>query len=237
MRGQRLLTCLLASLTLHTAFLAFIPPLLSHSPSSLKTPLWVDLVDIKEPSPPASSVPHPGLSFEAPSEKPERRPAVPALEPPPRRQEAPHASVPPRRPLPPARDLIPTMNTLLSLQHTYNDPLHVESSGDSGEGMHRGPQYDAYLREIRDAVRKHWKVSGDGDSKRGTTVLRLSIGQDGSLASLDLLQSSGMVLHDYEALEAIKGSFPIRHPPKSLLDAHGRLSIRFSFHYLLAPPG
>jgi hypothetical protein len=46
-----------------------------------------------------------------------------------------------------------------------------------------------------------------------------------------------MILHDYEALEAIKQSFPLRSPPDSLLDEHGKLSIRFSFHYFLAPPG
>ncbi len=50
-REQRLLTSLLVSFTLHTAFLAFVPPLLSRPPSSLKRPLWVDLVDLKEPSP------------------------------------------------------------------------------------------------------------------------------------------------------------------------------------------
>ncbi len=90
---------------------------------------------------------------------------------------------------------------------------------------------------MKEAVRKNWKVSGDGESKRGTTVLRISINPDGSLASLDLLESCGMILHDYEALEAIKQSFPLRSPPESLLDEHGKLSIRFSFHYFLTPPG
>jgi TonB family protein len=123
------------------------------------------------------------------------------------------------------------------MQHGYDDPLHIEASGDAGEEAHRGPVYDAYLRDIRDAVRQHWKVSSGGESKHGTTVLRILISPDGSLASLDLLQSSGMVLRDYEAMEAIKQSFPLRSPPESLLDTHGKLSIRFSFHYLLSPPG
>jgi len=104
-------------------------------------------------------------------------------------------------------------------------------------GTHRGKQYDAYLREVKEVVKKNWKVSADGELERGTTVIRISIDADGSLASVDLLQSSGMILHDYEALDAIKQSFPLRSPPKSLLDEKGKLSIRFSFHYFLAPPG
>ncbi len=240
MRGQRLLTCLLASLTLHTAFLAFIPPLLSHAPPTLKTPLWVDLVDLKEPAPPAPAMPGPAPSFQVPSRKPEKRAVARVREkkpPPPDEPPAAAAPAPSHHPLPSARDLIPSMSTLLSMQRAYDDPLHIEASGDSGEGgTHQGPIYEAYLRDIRNAVNRNWQVSADGESKRGTTVLRISISPDGSLASLDLLQSSGMVLRDYEAMEAIKQSFPLRNPPESLLDEHGRLSIRFSFHYLLSPP-
>ncbi len=243
MREQRLLTSLLVSFTLHTAFLAFVPPLLSRPPSSLKRPLWVDLVDLKEPSPPAPSLLRPSPSTEASSQESKRAPTrqtvlsrqtdKPGAPP----QEAREPPVPQPRPLPSARELIPTVNSLLGLQRAYDNPLHVEPSRDGDQGIHRGPHYEAYLRDVKEAVRKNWKVSGDGESKRGTTVLRISINPDGSLASLDLLESCGMILHDYEALEAIKQSFPLRSPPESLLDEHGKLSIRFSFHYFLTPPG
>jgi len=129
------------------------------------------------------------------------------------------------------------MNNLLSLQRANKNPLRVEPYTDGDQRIHRGPHFEAYLRDMKEAVRKNWRVSGEGESKRGTTVLRISINPDGSLASLDLLESCGMILHDYEALEAIKQSFPLRSPPESLLDENGKLSIRFSFHYFLAPPG
>ena len=234
MKRQRLLTCLLASLTLHTAFLAFIPPLLSRTPSTLKPPLWVDLVELKKPSLPIPVVPGPAT----PARKPDRPPvARVSRQPPPHPQEAAAAHVTFQRSLPPARDLIPPMSQLLSMYPGYDDPLRLETSGDPGEQTHRGPVYDAYLREIRDAVKKHWRVSDEGESKSGTTVLRILIRPDGSLADLDILQSCGMVLHDYEAMEAIKQSFPLRNPPDALLDKSGRLSIRFSFHYLLNSSG
>ena len=243
MREQTLLTSLLVSFTLHTAFLAFVPPLLSRPPSSLKRPLWVDLVDLKEPSPPVPSLLRPSPSPEASSQVSKRAPTRQTVlsrqtdktgTPP---QEAREPPVPQHRPLPSARELIPTVNSLLDLQRAYVNPLYVAPSLDGDLGIHRGPQYEAYLRDVKEAVRKNWKVSEDGESKRGTTVLRISINPDGALASLDLLQSCGMILHDYEALEAIKQAFPLRSPPESLLDEHGKLSIRFSFHYFLTPPG
>ncbi len=236
MREQRLLTSLLVSFTLHTAFLAFVPPLLSRPPSSLKRPLWVDLVDLKEPSRPSPSTKASSQESKRASTRQtvlSRQTAKPGTPP----QEAREPPVPQPRPLPSARELIPTVNSLLGLQRAHDNPLHVEPSRDDDQGIHRGPHYEAYLRDVKEAVRKNWKVSGDGESKRGTTVLRVSINPDGSLASLDLLESCGMILHDYEALEAIKQSFPLRSPPESLLHEHGKLSIRFSFHYFLTPPG
>ena len=234
MREQRLLACLLASLTLHTALLTFVPTLLSRPRSSLKTPLWVDLVDLKlisspapEPSPPplhrppAETTGGPRASYTPPAE-PEKITKAP---------------VPDSRPLPSADQLMPGVKSLLGLQRAYDHPLNVEPSPDPGWGLRREGEYDTYLGEVKEAVRRHWKVSGEGDLKRGTTVIRISIDPDGSLASVDLLRSSGMIVYDYEALEAIKRSFPLRSPPESLLDETRKLSIRFSFHYFLAPQG
>ena len=242
MREQRLLTSLLVSFTLHTAFLAFVPPLLSRSSSaSLKMPLWVDLVDLKKISPPGPSLPPPGPE-PASQELHRPRAGQTTLAKPPNETPSPQqkANIGPGqgpRSLPSARDLIPTVKSLLGLQRAYENPLYVEPSLDPGQGIHRGREYDNYLQEVKEAVRKHWKVSEDRDIKRGTTVVGISIKPDGSLASLALLQSSGMILHDYEALDAIKQSFPLRSPPGSLLDEHGKLSIRFSFHYFPTPPG
>jgi len=56
-KETRLLTSLLVSFTLHTAFLAFVPPLLSRPAHALKRPLWVDLVDLRENAPRADAAP------------------------------------------------------------------------------------------------------------------------------------------------------------------------------------
>lgn len=246
MTEQRLLTCVLVSFTLHMAFLAFVPSLLSRPASSLKRPLWVDLVELRENAPQAPAVASPAASSpaEATPQDAEGRPARPApsisresREGTSAEGKTPGPPFPSSRPLPSARELIPTVNSLLGLQRRQENPLSVEPSVDIEPGMQRGPEYEAYLREIKEVVKTNWKVSGEGESKSGSTVLRVSIQPDGSLGSLDLLQSCGMILHDYEALDAIKQSFPFRPPPENLLDEHGRLSIRFSFHYFLSPPG
>jgi TonB family protein len=242
-REQRLLSCLLASLTIHTAFVAFVPPLLSRPSSSLKRPLWVDLVDLRQMSPPAS-MPTPSMPAQhtppADAGKPLAKYTVPAREShqnPAQFRETPAAPIPDPQPLPSARELIPTMNRLLGLQRAQENPLYVEPSGEDGHGLHRAGDYDAYLQEVKETVRQNWTVSGEWENKRGTTVIRISVNQDGSLGAVDLLQSSGTILQDYEALDAIKRSFPFRSPPHSLLDEKGKLSIRFSFHYFLTPAG
>ncbi len=240
MREQKLLACLLVSFTAHAALLASVPSLLSRPASSLKRPLWVDLVDLKETPGLAPALPAPASPPPVSPQEPERKPGRQIVssrktnEPGPSHEKVRELPAPYSRSLPSARELVPTMNSLLAHRGSPESPLHVESS--EGE-IHHGPQYEAYLRDVKEAVKMNWRVSGEGEAKRGTTVLRISINPDGSLGSLDLLQSSGMILHDYEALEAIKQSFPLRAPPESLLDEHGRLSIRFSFHYYLAPPG
>ena len=236
MREQRLLTCVFVSLTLHTTFLAFVPPLGSRTTPSLKRPLWVDLVELKEMSPPVSP------PTASPSAVVEPRLVGPVLEkreqkPRPQHRKSPSAPVPPLRPLPSVDRLVPSLNSLLKLQRASDDPLSVEPSLDDGEGIHEGSAFDAYLRQIEEAVKKNWRVSDDEEIRRGTTVIRISIDSEGTLASIDLLESSGMILHDYEALDAVKQSFPLPPPPESLLDENGKLSIRFSFHYFLAPPG
>jgi TonB family protein len=237
------LTGLLVSLTLHTAALAFVPPLLSRPARGLKQPLWVDLLDLREDPPGLLSARTPPPPSKAAAEtspdlpgrgKPPSHKADPTQAP---SKEPVQPASPPSRTLPSSQELIPSVNSLLGLQRAYDNPLYVEPSLEGGSGIHRGPQYEAYLQEVKEAVSRNWKVAGEGESKSGTTVLRILIGSDGSLASLDLLQSSGMILHDYEALEAIKHTFPFRPPPRNLLDENGKLSIRFSFHYFLSSPG
>jgi TonB family protein len=90
--------------------------------------------------------------------------------------------------------------------------------------------------ELKRKVERNWQVSLDLGIREGVTVIYVIVADDGTLFSCDILKPSGMIAHDYEAMEAVKGAFPLSPPPKKLLNEKGILPIRFSFHYLLTPP-
>lgn len=145
------------------------------------------------------------------------------------------AEVPPKT-LPSVKDLIPSLRDLLSAQIS-EDKLHYAHFEQDGIGrLPAEVQYDAYLSTLKQRVVDRWNVSTVTDIRDGTTIVRFVVGRDGSLQSLQLTRSSGMVLRDHEAVAAIKGSFPLKPPPESLLDEDGVLHIQFTFHYIVHAP-
>ena len=102
----------------------------------------------------------------------------------------------------------------------------------SGKKTPSEKKYDRYLMGIKARVEKNWKITLNTMIEEGTTIVSARMNADGSLYAIDLLQPSGMISNDYEALEAVKALFPLRPPPKTMLNGDGKLSIRFYFHYL-----
>ena len=95
---------------------------------------------------------------------------------------------------------------------------------------------EEYLVRIKKEVERNWQVRSGGGPNDGATVLLVVMDADGFLRSLDLHRSSGTILRDVEAMEAVKRSLPFQPPPMSLLNRKGRLIIRFSFRYPIRPP-
>ena len=140
------------------------------------------------------------------------------------------------RTLPSSRDLIPSVNDLLSWQ-TPEGKLH--RSRFEQDGVRDAPaqvQYNTYLSILKQRVKERWKVSSVTDIREATTVVWFVVGNDGSLQSLELAKSSGRVLLDHRAMAAIRDSFPLSAPPKTLLDEDGVINIQFSFRYLVYSP-
>ena len=140
------------------------------------------------------------------------------------------------RTLPSARDLIPSLRDLISWQ-TPEGKLH--RSRFEQDGLRDSPaqvQYDAYLSILKQRVKERWNVSSVTDVQDATTVVWFVVGDDGSLKSLELAQSSGRVLLDHKAMAAIRGSFPLQAPPKTLLDENGVINIQFTFRYMVYSP-
>jgi TonB family protein len=140
------------------------------------------------------------------------------------------------RTLPSAKDLIPSLRDLMSWQIPDGKfhQAHFEQDG-VGDDPAR-VQYDAYLSILKQRVKERWNVSALTDVREATTVVWFVVGSDGSLQSLELARSSGRVLLDHKAMAAIRGSFPLQAPPKTLLDENGVLNIQFTFRYMVYAP-
>ena len=140
------------------------------------------------------------------------------------------------RTLPSARDLIPSLRDLISWQ-TPEGKLHP--SRFEQDGLRDSPaqvQYDAYLSILKQRVKERWNVGSVTDVRDATTVVWFVVGDDGSLKSLELASSSGRVMLDHKAMAAIRGSFPLQAPPKTLLDENGVINIQFTFRYMVYSP-
>lgn len=145
-------------------------------------------------------------------------------------------AAPPPKPLPSAKDLIPSLQDLFNWQAPegkfYRSRFEQDGVGENPAQV----QYDAYLSILKQRVKERWNVSSLTDMREATTVVWFVIGNDGSLQSLQLAQSSGRVLLDQKAMAAIRGSFPLQAPPKTLLDENGVLNIQFTFRYMVYAP-
>jgi TonB family protein len=97
-------------------------------------------------------------------------------------------------------------------------------------------QYNAYLSILKQRVKERWKVSSVTEIREATTVVWFAVGYDGSLQSLKLAKSSGRVLLDHRAMAAVRDSFPLPAPPKTLLNEDGLINIQFSFRYMVYSP-
>ena len=129
--------------------------------------------------------------------------------------------------------MIPTMQSLLDMEKPKEKAIVLApKSRNSGKKTPSEIKYDKYLMGIKTRVEKNWKITLNTMIQEGTTIVGARMNADGSLYAIDLLQPSGMISNDYEALEAVQQLFPLRPPPETMLNRDGKLSIRFFFHYL-----
>ncbi|RMG59410.1 MAG: energy transducer TonB [Deltaproteobacteria bacterium] len=94
-------------------------------------------------------------------------------------------------------------------------------------------QYISYFASIKRKIELVWQYPFDAIQRglQGETVVDFSIGKDGKLRKVELVESSGFSLLDDEAVEAIKKAAPFGPIPKQYkIDA---LNIRAHFIYEL----
>jgi len=96
-------------------------------------------------------------------------------------------------------------------------------------------KYVSYLSKIKKKIEPKWHYPEKAQEigLQGKLSLHFSIGHDGHLDKLKLLNSSGHFLLDEEALKAVRGAAPYHPLPNRLKIS--RLNIMATFEYRISP--
>jgi len=94
-------------------------------------------------------------------------------------------------------------------------------------------KYCSYLEKLREKIRGNWSYPQEAYIKKdeGTTIVKFSLGEDGSLRGLCVSASSGFNSLDMEALDVIRSSAPYAPLPRSF--NLSKLNIVAKFQYSL----
>ncbi|HEX2570792.1 MAG TPA: energy transducer TonB [Polyangia bacterium] len=186
-----------------------------------------------------------GSTNEASGDGNERRPGVPALPSPSVRPSVPGGGGIPGQPGLP--NLVPSQEALARAVGKGGgsfDDLRDLDDGESTALNAKKWKFATYFNRIRHAVADQWHPdvvylhhdpSGNvyGQKDR-VTVLRVRLASDGSLAGVNVIESSGADFLDDEAMEAFRRAQPFPNPPSQLIDADGYVHFSFGFIFELS---
>jgi len=128
-------------------------------------------------------------------------------------------------------------------------PDHVEDV-DVGESTFlntREWKYAGYFNRIKQAVASTWDPNTplrarDPTGERfaykdRTTVVAVTLNDQGSLTEVHVARTSGVDFLDQTALEAFRKAQPFVNPPRGLADSHGEIRFTFGFYLEVGSPG
>ncbi|MEA2035442.1 MAG: energy transducer TonB [Euryarchaeota archaeon] len=94
-------------------------------------------------------------------------------------------------------------------------------------------KYYSYLKKLRKSIKKNWSYPKQAyiQKEEGTTVVKFSIAENGSLIDICIIASSGFKSLDMEACNVIKTSAPYTPLPKTF--NLSKLNIVANFQYRL----
>lgn len=91
--------------------------------------------------------------------------------------------------------------------------------------VHTETNFNEYLSQLNTNIKRNWEPPNEEYSRK--TVALFKVAKDGSLISSQILESSGNVYFDNEALKAIARSFPFKSLPN---DFRGKsIDVQFTF--------
>ena len=149
-----------------------------------------------KPEPPTVAPPKPGDS------KPE--PTKPAQ---------PTKPAPREKPSPSADDLLRA--ALGDLKGKTPDPDSSDPGGDGpgGSGGDGIGIVGSYMQSLVSRIKPNWEYAGRADRRNPTATVAISIGKDGTILQVDLVESSGDAAFDGSVLKAVHDTIRVEPPP------------------------
>jgi TonB family protein len=94
-------------------------------------------------------------------------------------------------------------------------------------------RYVSYAKLIKDKIRHHWKYPPEARQRllEGKLMAIFSLGRDGNLTQIGVIQNSGHKILDSEAIRAIRAASPFPPFPEHI--SVGRLNVKATFDYRL----
>ncbi|MCL2845981.1 MAG: TonB C-terminal domain-containing protein [Chitinivibrionia bacterium] len=217
----------------HVLVLVVAPLVLSFlwKPKILTRPPTFELVKIQLPQPPAPPArptpvqPTPQPTPPAPVEPPpappappepprptppveQPRPAEPQPTPPqPTPQPQPRPQPTPPRPTPPLEDDI---SAFMDLFADDNAAQNASSAQNISLTVAEPFPFQWYLDQLQARIRQRWRP---GPNERGEVVVQFTIGRNGSLSNLTMVNSSGRPIMDRQAMQAVQMAAPFAPLP------------------------
>ena len=121
-------------------------------------------------------------------------------------------------------------------------PDHVEGVdvGDATFLNTREWKYAGFFNRVKQAISEHWDPSSAMRSRDPTgekffykdrsTLLSVTLNDQGSVTAIRVARSSGLDFLDQTAVDAFEKAQPFPNPPHGLVDSHGEISFQFGFY-------
>ena len=120
-----------------------------------------------------------------------------------------------------SKDLRRALNRARSLEKLAEaEPEEGQLTGSATGTATEATAGDAYATAISEAIRKNWSTPTglvtDGELARLTTVIKVRVGEDGTILENKLYKSSGNSFYDDACVTAVQATRKVPPPPASL---------------------
>lgn len=140
-------------------------------------------------------------------------------------QNIPASNIPDAEPPKPVENINkPVQNVDKNPQKTVKKTQHIAQKSQTNSAE---PDFGPYMKELQKTIKHNWNPPKGKESKR--IVVLFKVAKDGRLLALKIYKSSGNIVADKAALEAVEVTAPFRPLPEKFKGKS--VDIQFTFDY------